>query len=111
MITVVIRRARRVVRMRMIISKHVQPACAGVFFHPNLLAGIDQEPVSLRFSSGLLERQQFLGTLGIVAQIGHRRHFRNFFPIAVSMAEKNTTTLARVVTSAVRANRIALLPG
>ena len=74
------------VGVRMIVADHVQALGASFLFHANLLARIDQKPVSLRFPSRLIKGQQLLGTLWIVPQVRQRHNFRYFFLVTVGLA-------------------------
>jgi hypothetical protein len=44
------------IRVRMIIAYDLEPACSRVLLHTNLVRGVDQETVALRFDRRGIDR-------------------------------------------------------
>src|SRR5262249_46507501 len=83
MVTVIVGRAGAMVWVRVIVAYDLQPARSSVLLHPNLICGINQKAVSLRFGRRRIDRQNRLSAVGLMPQVPEGHHLRNFLePIA-----------------------------
>src|SRR5512135_358887 len=98
MFAVIFRGPGGVVRMGMVVAQNIQSTGPSPFFHSQLLEGVDQETVFLRFLSRRLKRKHFLGASRVKPQIFERDDFLDILPDAVGMAQKNPATFVGIVT-------------
>jgi len=92
------------VRVGVVIAQHFQTPGARVLFHPNLVFGVNQILVPLRFPSRLFQRQKLQGEFLLMPQVLEWHNLGDFLQSAAGLPQQNPTALVGILPHAMLAN-------